>query len=421
MLRLFYALLALHAAPALAAEQQPLGLDDPSGESCGSLTSCNKNRSTSPKDKIDANLWPASWDGSDRRQITHSPESETTPRWSPDGRWLAFLSSRAEPDRGHQAWLMPVAGGEARQVTHLEEGASDLDWSPDGKRLVLIANVLNERHKALAERKEAEEKDQDKAGSAPKDEQKRPEPIVIDGFYFKEDESGFLHRTRSRLMLLDVASGEMAALTAGDTDEVLPAFSPDGSQIAFVTKRGEDPDRRNNWDIFLIDARQGAEPRRLTSNPGTDAEPSWGAAPCWRPEGMALTYQRGGDPALIWYALQQVGVIPAAGGAEQLPTAGLDRNTTSPAYSPDGRWIYFLLEDDRSVQLARVPAAGGEIERLTPADAVVYGFSLGPRGFQRAADRIRADVSGAAQPGRVHPARDLSGGGPQHRSPQLPA
>ncbi len=85
-----------------------------------------------------------------------------------------------------------------------------------------------------------------------------------------------------------------------------------------------------------------------------------------------------GAPELTWYSLQQVAVIPTATGPVQLPTATLDRNTTSPRWSRDGSHLYFLLEDDQSVVLARVPAAGGAVERLTRPGRTVYGYDIGP-------------------------------------------
>ncbi len=78
-----------------------------------------------------------------------------------------------------------------------------------------------------------------------------------------------------------------------------------------------------------------------------------------------------GAPELTWYSLQQVAVIPTASGPVRLPTRSLDRNTTSPRWSRDGSFLYFLLEDDQSVVLARVPAAGGEVERLTGTERTV--------------------------------------------------
>src|ERR1700730_3207854 len=90
------------------------------------------------EDKSDSDIWMTSWDGRESVRLTTSKDAETTPRWSPDGRFLAFLSNRSDENEVSQVWLLPRAGGEAEKVTDLQGGVEDLGWSPDGKRLVLV-------------------------------------------------------------------------------------------------------------------------------------------------------------------------------------------------------------------------------------------------------------------------------------------
>jgi dipeptidyl aminopeptidase/acylaminoacyl peptidase len=254
---------------------------------------------------------------------------------------------------------MPTNGGEARCLTDLPGGVSDYDWAPDSRRVVLVSEV-------------------DPLYDPDADEDKKPEPIVIDRYQFRQDYVGFLRNERSHLFLLDMDTGETVQLTDGNFNEYSPSFSPDGKRIAFASKHGEDPDTHSNWDVFVMAAEPGAEAVALTTNPGSDAGQR--SRPQWSPDGKQIAYLAGGDPALLWYSLFRLAVVPADGGEARLLTAELDRNVSSPRWSGDGKSIYFLLEDDQSVQLARMPAKGGEISRLTPAGQVVADLVVAPRG-----------------------------------------
>ncbi len=313
------------------------------------------------RDEDTSDLWMVSWNGRETVRLTSSPESEHRPRWSPDGRYLAFLSSRGQKDETDQIWLLDRRGGEARQITSQRGGVSDLAWSPEGRRLVFVSEVSPEQN-----------------------DDAKPKPIVVDRFHFKQDIIGYLGPERSHLFLLDVKSGDLVQLTEGDFNEVHPAWSPDGALIAFVTKRGEDPDRHENWDVYIMAPRRGAAARQVTTNPGTDGDPhgDWGSGPPrWSPDSERIAYLHGGAPEDLWYGLLEIAVITAAGSRdEQQPARTLDRNTLNPQWSDDGKQLYFLLEDDQSVQLARVRLRDGRIERLTEAGRTVSDFHVGPDG-----------------------------------------
>jgi len=296
----------------------------------------------SAKDKRNTDLYMVSWDGSRTVQLTSGPENESNPKWSPDDRYLAFLSARGDTEKGAQLWLMDRLGGEGRQVTEVKGGIDDYEWSPDGKRLVFVI------------------KDPDPDSTPPKSgERKAPKPLVIDRWDFKRDYVGYLDRRRTHLYLFDLESKKLEQLTSGDHDDGAPTWSPDGNRIAFASKRAPGSDRNINRDVYLIDAKPGSAPRQLTTFEGDDDQP------IFSPDGQWIAYYRGGDPRYWVYTHERIAVVPAAGGESRVLTESLDRSVRDPVWSPDGRSIWFRLEDDRIVQLARVDVASGKIERLT--------------------------------------------------------
>jgi dipeptidyl aminopeptidase/acylaminoacyl peptidase len=312
------------------------------------------------KDKRDNDIWMVSWDGREQVRLTSSKDSESSPRWSPDGKYLAFLASRGDEDdkkKGAQVWLLNRAGGEAEKITDIKGGVEDLAWSPDASRLVLVVS------------------DPDPSDDPEKIEgwkRKTKPPIVVDRYAFKRDYAGYLGKLRNHLSLFDVASRKVEVLTSGEYDESLPAWSPDGTRIAFVSDRNADPDRTNNTDVYVIDAKAGATPVQLTTFPGPD-----GGRPAWSPDGKWIAFTQGDEPRFYAYSRNRLAIVPAGRGPSRVLTEALDRAVESPRFTKDGRGILMLVEDDRAAYLARVPVDGGKMEPMTTGRRVVNGFSAG--------------------------------------------
>jgi dipeptidyl aminopeptidase/acylaminoacyl peptidase len=207
-------------------------------------------------DQRDDDIWMSSWDGKRGVRITWTAEKEHTPRWSPDGRYLAFLSSRDDPREVDQVWALNRAGGEAERLTDMPGGVSDYAWSPDGKRLALIASDPDP---------EQRQPEQDST-------ERRPDPIVIDRYRFKYDEVGYIGQERDHLYVFTLAGRKAEIITPGDYDEEAPVWSPDGRSLAFLSRRRPEYDRTDNWDIYVVGAQTGAQPRQLTTFAGADME-----------------------------------------------------------------------------------------------------------------------------------------------------
>ncbi len=339
------------------------------------------------EDKGDADVWMTSWDGKDSVRLTTSKNSENTPRWSPDGRFLAFLSSREDDNAVSQVWLLPRGGGEAEKVTEFAGGVEDLDWSPDGKRLVLVVSDPGP---------DAADKDKDKGQDKESAKKKTKPPIVIDRYQFKTDESGYLGKERSHLVLFELASRKSEPLTSGDADELLPAWSPDGKTIAFVSKRAPDPDRTDVWQIYAVEPRAGATARQLTSGDLSANQSDWDSRLAWSPDSKTIAFVLGGPDKLIYYGLHRLAVVSAAGGSARVLTPELDRNVQSPRFTADGGSILFTLEEDQAVFLAKIPAGGGKIDRLVSSRGCVSAFSAGSGG------KVAILWSSASKPAEVY-------------------
>jgi dipeptidyl aminopeptidase/acylaminoacyl peptidase len=312
------------------------------------------------KDRRDTDLWMVSWDGSRQIRLTATADTaESSPRWSPDNRYLAFLTARGDEEerkKGSQVWLLNRAGGEAQKLTDIKGGVSGFAWSPDSRRLLLVVN------------------DPDPASEPEKMEgwkRKTRPPIVIDRYHFKEDREGYLGSLRTHLSIFDVETRKNEVLTSGRFDEASPAWSPDGRMVAFVGNRSADPDRNDDSNIWVMEARAGAEPRQLTTFPGPD-----GGRPSWSPDGRYIAYAQGDETRYSAYNLNKLAIVPAAGGQPRLLTAALDRGVAAPfVWSADAKILYCVVADDRTTYVARVPVDGGPVDRIVRGQRVVSGIS----------------------------------------------
>ncbi len=353
-LLLFWLPFAILAAP------RPLTLDDmhkfrdagdPRCSPDGKWVAYTLTSTDVAADKRDTDIWMVSADGKENVRVTTSTEGETSPRWSPDGRYLAFLSSRPGPgkNKGAQIWLLDRRGGEAQQLTDSKPRISGFEWAPDSKRMAVLVRDEEEEVKKLAEK-----------------DREKPRPIVIDRYSFKRDGAGYLSGTKkTRIHLLDIESKKFELLTTTDFDESGPVWSPDGTRIAFASNHAADWDRVPSSDIFVVEAKAGSAPRKLTTFAGGDS------SPVWSPDGKWIAYLKSSDHGLGEYNMTQLAIVGADGGTPRMVTAQLDRGVSRHEFTEDGKALRFLVADDMSVYLARVPVAGGAVERLTGGQRVI--------------------------------------------------
>ncbi|HEY4112144.1 S9 family peptidase [Puia sp.] len=317
-------------------------VSDPQLSPDGKWVSYSRSSIDSVKDSRNADIWMVSWDGSQDIQLTSSQDGESRARWSPDGKWLSFLSARAtaSPEvKGAQVWLMDRRGGEGKRLTELKGGVSDYAWSPDSKKLLLTLT-------------DPDPEDSSKI--------KTTKPYVIDRYQYKQDVEGYRYKkTHSHLYLFDIATKKIDTLTRGNLDEGSAVWSPDGSAIAFVSNRTADPDKNENSDIYIIEARAGATMRQLTDWKGSDNGPRWS------PDGKWISYTRSvSEEDYHMYDEPVLCVVAAAGGAPRLLSQALDRPVMSPRWAKDGAAIAALVADDREQYVATFSVADGKMTKI---------------------------------------------------------
>ena len=303
----------------------------------------------SVKNKRNSDIWMVSWDGKETVQLTNSPDGETQPRWSPDGKYLSFVSSR-NGLASSQIWLLDRRGGEAKQLTDIKQGdLIDFSWSSDGKKIAMSIKTQP-------------------------DTTKISKPIVIDRYHFKQDVEGYLKRNATHLFLYDMATKKVDTLTNGVYDETNPKWSPDGTQISFVSNRTADPDRNWNNDIWVIDAMPHSAMKQVTTWTGNDYGQEWS------PDGKQISYLRSATTNYSAYDQEILCVVSKNGGEPKLLSRNLDRPVDNPRWAKDGASIMAIVIDDRERYVAQFSIQEEKVTKVAGGNRCYYSLEIHPSG-----------------------------------------
>lgn len=306
------------------------------------------------KDKSETRVWIIPAVGGDAIVMTSKDYSAGQPRWSPDNKHLSFLA--AKNDGKTQVWTLNRQGGESQQLTKVIQGVSGHEWSPDGKRLLL--SIRDPKPEELTKDKK---------------DDKKAKPFIIDRLQFKRDYKGYLDRYRTHLYTYVPGDSTAIQITSGDFDDTSPVWKPDGKSIAFVSNRTDNPDGNNNSDIWIVSADntdKGQTLLQVTKNENADRSPEWS------PDGNYITYTTVTDKKAIWYATQKLAIISASGGKPRFLAEKLDRNISSPKFSPDGKVIYFMLEESGTSKIASISPSGKNFRRIIKGDISIRDYVM---------------------------------------------
>jgi dipeptidyl aminopeptidase/acylaminoacyl peptidase len=324
------------------------------------------------KDEYESHLWLIPLAGGEPRRLTQGEHKNFGAVWSPDGKAVAFVSTRR--DKKPQIFRLPLDGGEAERLTDLDGDVSSLEWSPDGKSIAFAFRPsdppeIGHLPGSTPERKAIEAK---------ADKKDAPEPTFrhITKMLYKLDGAGWLPRSRCHVHVLDLATRKTRAITSGDFDHGAAAWSPDSKWLAFTANREKDEEYSSYTvsDLFVVSAA-GGEPRNLTPGPGMAVSPSWS------PDGATIAFV-GHDQPDDWWGIPNyhVWTVPTAGGPPRDLTPRFDRYAAdlvgsdlrdfhaggNPVWSRDGMSLYFLGSEFGSTHLYRIPQRGADQpERLT--------------------------------------------------------
>ena len=301
-----------------------------------------------------AAIWVAPLDGSEEpRQLTSGTRSDSSPRWSPDGRWLAFVSNRDGKDETAHAelYVLPADGGEPRRLTDGKEGVESIAWSPDSSQIAFARRVRDEAYEEEDDRRRA--------------------PRRFTRVFYKLDSVGWTGDRRKHIFVADLEGSERQ-LTNGDCEDGEPAWSPDGARLVFTSLRGD------RWDVELVEAlyelevdADGAEPRRLTQ-----PDESAGLA-SFSPDGALIAYVHMPEDGTSPHH-SQIAVMRPDGSNRRVLTASLDRQCgpypvgREPVW--DGERITFQIEDGGNVHLYAVAADGSAEPELVVGGEQTIGL-----------------------------------------------
>src|SRR6266478_1569759 len=288
--------------------------------------------------------------GGEVRQLTNDEHSSATPRWSPDGEKLAFVSARDGED---QIWTIDVSSGALKKITSISTGAGDPVWSPDGNWLAFVSDVYPECPSDACNKKRADEKAQSKV--------KAHVATHLLYRHWKSWKDGM----RSHVFVVSANGGEARDLTPGDYDAppfslggpTDYAFSPDSKELAFVSNHDRVEAISTNADVWIVSVRGGTPKNVTAANRGYDGSPQYS------PDGRYIAYRSQATPGFESDRFRLMLYDRKTAKATSL-TESLDSSVDEFTFAPDSQSIYLAAEERGKEPIYKVSVGGGPVKML---------------------------------------------------------
>jgi dipeptidyl aminopeptidase/acylaminoacyl peptidase len=313
----------------------------------------NHSKVDSAKDGYDSKLYMMDIEGKETIQLTEQTKGIGQPQWSPDNKFISFISKGKTEESSSQIFLMNLKGGEPIQLTKIKGEIASYRWFPDGKSLLM------------------EIRDPSTADTA---KSKIRKPFEIRRYTFKNDSEGYLDERKTHLYVFYLDSKKLDTLTKGAFNETSATISSDGRHIAYLSNTTEDPDRNENTDVFLYDV-QNKQTERISDFSGENGLPRFS------PDGRYVSYtQSTTESGFNMYEHARLWLFDRSAKTKRCISENVDRSIGNTTWSPDSKYIYSIVEDDRKRNVFRFSIAENSHSFITDDQGVFSSLEIGPTG-----------------------------------------
>jgi dipeptidyl aminopeptidase/acylaminoacyl peptidase len=306
------------------------------------------------KDRAVSKLYMMSADGKETITLTEQTKGVGNYQWSPDGKYISYLSKGKDEDNGSQLFLMDRRGGEGIQVSDIKGEIEDYIWFNSGKKVVMVIKDFNYADTAKS---------------------KIRTPYEISRYKFKQDYEGYLDNRKTHLYTFDITTKKLDTLTTGNYNESDVSISSDDKMIAYTSNVTTNPDKNSNTDIFLLNLAKGTTPLQLTNFKGANS------SPVFSPDNSRIAFlQSSSERNYDMYDLAQLGIYDLKTKTSTVVSKNYDRAFSSIFWSKDGQSILSLIEDDRKQNLVQFNLQSQKSELLTNEMGVYSSMDMNEKG-----------------------------------------
>ena len=320
----------------------------------GSWILYSQSKIDAAKDRSASKLYMMSSDGKETITLTEQTMGVGNYQWSPDGKYISYLTKGKDEDKGSQVFLMDRRGGEGVQLTNIKGEINDYVWFNSGKKMIVVVKDFNYADTAKS---------------------KIRTPYEMTRYKFKQDNEGYLDNRKTHIYLFDLTTKKLDTLTSGNYNESSVAISTDDAMIVYTSNVSENPDKNSNTDLFLLKPTKGATPLQLTTYKGANT------SPVFSPDNSKIAFlQSSSERNFDMYDITQLGIYDLKSKTISIVSKNYDRAFSSIAWSIDGQSILSLIEDDRKQNLVQFNIQTQQPTLLTNEMGVYSSMDMNDKG-----------------------------------------